>query len=190
LKILNFGSLNLDYVYEVAHLVKPGETISADRLTVNTGGKGLNQSIALAKAGARVFHAGAIGAADVEMLKGTLDKSGVDTDHVKIIPGHGIEDAGDYTLEIIGLNNLHKFITFSISDLSLNGDETVVKRPEAGNMEVSAPESEPGWPVAYDEQQTPSKSIDLSAVSNWFFAFPVISTLIILLSIFKRKYER
>jgi hypothetical protein len=49
---------------------------------------------------------------------------------------------------------------------------------------------EPGWPVAYVEQQTPSKSIDLSAVSNWFFAFPVISTLIILLSIFKRKYER
>ncbi|MGE5678163.1 MAG: ribokinase [Pseudomonadota bacterium] len=89
MKILNFGSLNLDYVYEVAHLVKPGETISADRLTVNTGGKGLNQSIALAKAGANVFHAGAIGAADVEMLKGTLDKSGVNTDNIKILPGPG-----------------------------------------------------------------------------------------------------
>ncbi|HWQ30348.1 MAG TPA: ribokinase, partial [Negativicutes bacterium] len=87
MKILNFGSLNLDYVYEVAHLVKPGETISADKLTANTGGKGLNQSIALAKAGARVFHAGAIGAADVEMLKGTLEKNGVNTDYVKILPG-------------------------------------------------------------------------------------------------------
>lgn len=87
MKILNFGSLNLDYVYEVPHLVKPGETISADRLTVNTGGKGLNQSIALSKAGASVFHAGAIGAADVEMLKGTLDKSGVNTDNVRILPG-------------------------------------------------------------------------------------------------------
>lgn len=87
MKILNFGSLNLDYVYEVSHLVAPGETISADKLTVNTGGKGLNQSIALARAGASVFHAGAIGAADVEMLKGTLDKSGANTDNIKILPG-------------------------------------------------------------------------------------------------------
>lgn len=53
MKALNFGSLNLDYVYEVDHFVQPGETLSALRQTVNPGGKGLNQSIALARAGRR-----------------------------------------------------------------------------------------------------------------------------------------
>lgn len=87
MKILNFGSLNVDYIYEVAHLVLPGETISSDKLTITTGGKGLNQSIALSKAGAATFHAGAAGSADKVMLKGVLDDSGVNTDYVKILSG-------------------------------------------------------------------------------------------------------
>ena len=60
-RILNFGSLNIDYVYKVEHFVSAGETLSSDSLDVNCGGKGLNQSIAAAKAGATVYHAGAIG---------------------------------------------------------------------------------------------------------------------------------
>ena len=50
MKVLNFGSLNLDYVYQVESILIPGETqASRDRQTF-CGGKGLNQSIALAKA--------------------------------------------------------------------------------------------------------------------------------------------
>ena len=56
-RILNFGSMNIDYVYQVSHFVKPGETVSSDSLLTNCGGKGLNQSVALARAGAKVFHA-------------------------------------------------------------------------------------------------------------------------------------
>ena len=52
MKILNFGSLNIDYVYRLDHIVKKGETISSESLNVYSGGKGLNQSVALAKAGA------------------------------------------------------------------------------------------------------------------------------------------
>ena len=77
-KILNFGSLNIDYVYKVEHFVSAGETLSSDSLTVNCGGKGLNQSIAAAKAGAQVFHAGTIGA-DGQMLADILNENGVDT---------------------------------------------------------------------------------------------------------------
>lgn len=77
-KILNYGSLNLDYVYEVAHFVQPGETISSKSYAINCGGKGLNQSIACAKAGGRVFHAGKIGA-EGNRLKEELEKNGVDT---------------------------------------------------------------------------------------------------------------
>ncbi|AOT69664.1 ribokinase [Geosporobacter ferrireducens] len=93
MKILNFGSLNVDYIYEVEHFVLPGETISSKHLTVTSGGKGLNQSIALAKAGMMPFHAGAIGKADQDMFIGLLNNSGVNTDYIKILPepsGHAI----------------------------------------------------------------------------------------------------
>ena len=47
MKILNFGSLNIDYVYSVSHFVEKGETISSNTLDVFPGGKGLNQSLSL-----------------------------------------------------------------------------------------------------------------------------------------------
>ena len=56
-KVLNFGSLNIDYTYQVDHFVRAGETMSSESLQVFSGGKGLNQSIALSKAGADVWHA-------------------------------------------------------------------------------------------------------------------------------------
>ena len=61
MKILDFGSLNLDHVYSVDNFVRPGETISSLKMEDFCGGKGLNQSIALARAGAEVYHAGCIG---------------------------------------------------------------------------------------------------------------------------------
>ena len=61
MKVLNFGSLNIDYVYTVDHMVAAGETLASSGMNVFCGGKGLNQSIALARAGAPVFHAGMIG---------------------------------------------------------------------------------------------------------------------------------
>ena len=61
MRVLNFGSLNIDYVYQVDHFVQPGETLSSDALQINCGGKGLNQSVALAKAGVETWHAGLIG---------------------------------------------------------------------------------------------------------------------------------
>ena len=57
MKVLNFGSLNIDYTYQVDHFVRAGETMSSESLQVFSGGKGLNQSIALSKAGADVWHA-------------------------------------------------------------------------------------------------------------------------------------
>ena len=51
MKVLNFGSLNLDYVYQVESILIPGETQASKSRQIFCGGKGLNQSIALAKAG-------------------------------------------------------------------------------------------------------------------------------------------
>jgi Sugar kinases, ribokinase family len=61
MKILSLGSLNNDHVYNVEHFVQPGETIASIDMRDFCGGKGLNQSIALARAGARAYHAGKVG---------------------------------------------------------------------------------------------------------------------------------
>lgn len=81
MKILSFGSLNLDMVYDVEHFVMPGETLSSSRLEKFCGGKGLNQSLALARAGAQVYHAGLVGD-DGDPLVEQLRADGVDVAHV------------------------------------------------------------------------------------------------------------
>jgi ribokinase len=78
MRILNIGSLNVDYVYRVDAFIAPGETKAALSREVHSGGKGLNQSIALAKAGARTWHAGKIGSGG-EFLAKVLADAGVDT---------------------------------------------------------------------------------------------------------------
>ncbi len=77
MRILNFGSLNIDEIYRVADFVHPGETVRTQSRTIVAGGKGLNQSIALARAGASVTHAGCIGT-DGAFLAETLAENGVD----------------------------------------------------------------------------------------------------------------
>lgn len=85
MKILNFGSLNMDYVYEVDHFVQPGETLSAASQTVKAGGKGLNQSIALARAGAEAWHAGCVGTGG-ETLVELLKSNGVHAEYIRPVP--------------------------------------------------------------------------------------------------------
>lgn len=108
MKVLNFGSLNVDYVYKLPHVVMKGETISSRSLNTYPGGKGLNQSIALGKAGAEVYHAGAIGE-DGKFLVDFLNESGVNTKFVKIFSdiksGHAIiqnDDEGDNCILLYG----------------------------------------------------------------------------------------
>ena len=84
MKVLCFGSLNIDYTYKVPHFVKKGETLASERLQVFGGGKGLNQSVALAKAGTEVYHAGSIGQ-DGMFLLDMLKNAGANTDFVKIL---------------------------------------------------------------------------------------------------------
>lgn len=93
MNILSFGSLNLDKVYRVEHFVRPGETISGLSMEEHCGGKGLNQSIAIAKAGGHVWHAGCVGQADGAPLLTALQENGVDISLVRRLPcptGHAI----------------------------------------------------------------------------------------------------
>src|SRR5690554_2598861 len=81
MRFLNYGSVNIDLVFAVDHIVKGGETLHSSSLTKSAGGKGANQSAALAKAGASVFHAGKVGE-DGQFLVDLLLSYGVDTSHI------------------------------------------------------------------------------------------------------------
>lgn len=86
MKVLNIGSMNLDYVYEVDHIVLPGETEASAQLNVFLGGKGMNQSMALAKAGVDVYHGGMIGE-DGQPFLDACKAYGVNAEYIKIIEG-------------------------------------------------------------------------------------------------------
>lgn len=110
MKILNFGSLNIDKVYKVPHFVRPGETISSENYQCFPGGKGLNQSIAAARAGQQVYHAGCVGA-DGDFLTAVLEKAGVNIDYVKktdTVTGHAliqVSSAGENCIILFGGSN-------------------------------------------------------------------------------------
>lgn len=79
--IYNLGSINIDHSYRLSHLPRPGETVAARSLTTGLGGKGANQSIAIARAGGRVHHIGRIGP-DGGWTVDRLAEDGVETAHV------------------------------------------------------------------------------------------------------------
>ena len=113
MKIINYGSINLDHVYQVDHIVQPGETLLARSQNLFCGGKGLNQSIALAKAGANVYHAGIVGE-DGDILLDSLRNAGVDLSHVRRAPG-----ASAHTVIQVDENGQNSIIVFSGENMRL-----------------------------------------------------------------------
>lgn len=110
MKILNFGSLNLDHQYQVEHFVQPGQTLAASSVTTGCGGKGLNQSIALARAGAPVWQGGCIGREGAP-LAALLQENGVDTRYLRRVDvpqGHAIiqrDKQGENCILLFGGSN-------------------------------------------------------------------------------------
>lgn len=84
-RVINLGSINIDYVYQVPHFVRPGETLAATARAVHMGGKGLNQTVAMARAGLAVAHAGRVGP-DGGLLKEFLEAEGVDVSAIETDP--------------------------------------------------------------------------------------------------------
>ena len=142
MKILNFGSLNLDYTYQVDHFVKAGETMSSLDRRLNVGGKGLNQSIALARAGAEAAHAGAVGRRDGGILLDALKDAGVDVHHVAKLDscdsGNAfiqVEKSGENCIVLYGGANQavdEKMIDTVLSDYQAG--DWIVTQNEISNM--------------------------------------------------------
>ena len=142
MKILNFGSLNIDRVYRVAHLVRAGETISSLGYQCFPGGKGLNQSIAAARAGQKVYHAGCIGA-DGGFLLDTLQEGGVDTRYVRNtggITGHAliqVDDGGENCIILYpgsNFENEEAYVDQVLSDFE--GPDILLLQNEINDLEM------------------------------------------------------
>lgn len=113
-----FGSINIDHVYRLTHFPEGGETLTADAYAVGLGGKGANQAIAAAKAGAGVHFIGAVGE-DGTWARKALADHGIGVDGVRIsaeATGHAIifvEPSGENCIVIHGGANR----TFSPDDI-------------------------------------------------------------------------
>ena len=124
MRVLNFGSLNTDYVYQIDEFLLPGETKPALSRNIIPGGKGLNQSIALANAGAEVYHAGIIGN-DGVILRDVLLKNNVNTDYILTQ-----NDVGGHTIILVNNEGQNKIILYGGTNQKL--DKEFVDKTLAG----------------------------------------------------------
>lgn len=141
MKIINFGSLNIDIFFRVNHIVKPGETISAQSIEKRAGGKGLNQSIALVKNFDKVYHAGSVGS-DGAFLKEYLKGERIDTSFIKESKnptGNAIiqvDDKGENSIVLYkgaNFDNDKEYIDQVLS--KFDKDDILVLQNEINNME-------------------------------------------------------
>ena len=154
MKILNFGSINKDFVYLVENFVQSGQTISSKKYEVFLGGKGLNQSVALAHSSANIYHAGCINKNDDSIII-QLNKWGVNTDNIIKVEdptGHAIiqvNDNGENSIIIHGganhsisseqiENTLNKFKSGDILVLQneINKIEEIINRGYEIGMKI------------------------------------------------------
>lgn len=157
MRALNFGSLNIDMVYSVDHTVRPGETTASSSLKYFCGGKGLNQSIALARAGVEVFHAGCIGE-NGDMLLEKLHENSVNTDLVvkRDMPnGHAIiqvDKDGQNSILLFGGANKSiddKYIERVLADFK-HGDRLFLQNEINGIDRIISFASEKGIEIVFN----------------------------------------
>ena len=140
MKVLNFGSINKDFIYSVNDFVKPGETISSIRYNVKIGGKGLNQSVAISKAGQKIYHAGIINKEDTFILE-KLKKWNINCENILLRDnptGHAIiqvDKKGENSIIVYGGANDDIDIKFIESVLSkFNSGDILVLQNEINNI--------------------------------------------------------
>nr|WP_010397236.1 ribokinase [Paracoccus sp. TRP] len=134
--IFNLGSINIDHVYRLSAMPRPGETLHAQSYSQGLGGKGANQSVAAALAGAQVVHLGAMGMGDDWVLE-RLSALGVETGAIArlagTVTGHAVilvDERGENSIVLHGGANLAlpadltDRATFGPGDLLLMQNET------------------------------------------------------------------
>ena len=177
MKIYNLGSLNIDYVYAVEHFVQAGETLSSKEMRVFPGGKGLNQSIALARAGAQVIH-GAVVGDNGDFLLQVMADSGVDISRIRKVPGscgHAIiqvDGAGQNCILLYpGTNHMvdRAYAEEFLWD-AMPGDILLLQNEVSGLRDIFELAAQKGMRIAFNPSPYHEnlKKLPLSYVTWWF----------------------
>ena len=177
MKVYNLGSLNIDYVYAVEHFVRPGETLSSNSMNKFPGGKGLNQSVALSKAGAAVVHGGIIGE-DGKFLLDVLEKAGADASKRKTADcpsGHAIiqvDPSGQNSIVLFAGAN-HRFDEEYINEVLFDaekGDIVLLQNEINGLERIFKIAHEKGLKIAFNPSPLNEKikELPLELVDLWF----------------------
>jgi ribokinase len=92
--LLVLGSVNLDLVMRLDSLPTAGQTVLGDDAVLRPGGKGANQAVAAALAGADVSMAGRVGDDEsASTVRAALATAGVDIEHLRTTSGRGTGQA-------------------------------------------------------------------------------------------------
>ena len=178
--VINFGSINVDHVYQVDHFVQPGETLASSDYQRLLGGKGANQSIALARAGSEVWHVGKVNEADAT-FKQTLIRENINCKHVsctETASGHAIiqvTPSGENAIVLFGGANhelTSKDIMYAL-DGAKSSDWVLTQNETSGIDQVLLQAKEKGLKVAFNPapmtesvKHLPHHCIDLLIVNE------------------------
>ncbi len=154
--IFNLGSINADHFYRLPHLTLPGETLAATSYDRGLGGKGANQSVAAARAGAVVRHIGATGA-DGAWMRAELAADGVDCAHVaevEVASGHAIimvDASGENSIVLFpGANRAVPLTALQDAmETAAPGDWLLMQNETSAQLEAVALAKARGVKVAY-----------------------------------------
>ncbi len=135
-RVIVVGSVNVDLVMRLPQLPGPGQTVIGGALARHHGGKGANQAVAAARAGAATFLIGAVGAADGQPSVDALVADGIDVTAIERVSeptGHAIvlvgEDQGENQIAVAAGANAQVsggHVTVTLSDLCLREADVVV----------------------------------------------------------------
>jgi ribokinase len=178
--VINFGSINVDHVYQVEHFVQPGETLASSHYERLLGGKGANQSIALAKAGSEVRHVGKINQEDAP-FKQVMIKQNINCKHVSCTDspsGHAIiqvTPSGENAIVLFGGANHEltnqdiiealedsKSVDWVLTQNETNAIDEVLKQAKAKGLKVAFNPA----PMTESVKKLPHECIDLLIVNE------------------------
>ncbi|KAJ3042497.1 hypothetical protein HDV00_007268 [Rhizophlyctis rosea] len=133
-KILCFGSINVDDVFTVPHIVLTGETLASTGYAIHAGGKGANQSVAMARAGADIYHAGRIGN-DGQWVADLMKSHGVKTNLIVVDPE---QPTGRAIIQVSSATSDNAIILNAGANhrISLNDVDTILNSFQSGDWVV------------------------------------------------------
>jgi ribokinase len=133
-RVIVVGSINVDLVVTTGHLPRPGETVTGGAFARHLGGKGANQAVAAARAGAAVAMIGAVGRdADGDESVAALVAEGIDVSRIR-----RVEAPTGVALIAVAPDGENQIVVASGANALVSADDASLANLEAGTGVVLA----------------------------------------------------